>query len=308
MPRCVALALHVERGNGYFPNLKPVSLFGDCMNTPQPKTLTIDGARASYRVWGEGREPTVLCLHGNPTSSFLWRHLGAGLQDSMRVIAPDLPGHGGSELGSRAGTWEEMEDFVERFTQSLGIERFTLILHDWGGLIGFRWLFDHPQRVRNLRKLVVSDTGFFSVDNSAWHSLAKIWRTPGEGEAWMNALTFDAFRDGMRAWCRNISDDAVLEYWKSLATHERRMAKLALYRSGNLEKIKPYDGKLGTLACPTLILWSENDPFIPAAAGYRFHAEIPASRLHALSGVSHFLWEEAPEQTIQLVRSFFIET
>ena len=274
------------------------------MSAPEPKSVVIDGARACYRAWGKESGTPLLCLHGNPTSSFLWRFVGSGLEDVARVIAPDLPGYGDSELGARSGTWEDMEDFVEKFVSAVGIESFDLALHDWGGLIGFRWLFDHPARLKKLRRLVISDTGFFYMDSSAWHSLAKIWRTPGEGEAWMDALTFENFRDGMRAASPKLSDEAITEFWKGLSTRERRMARLALYRSGDFEKIKPYDGMLASLRCPTVIIWGENDRFVPLAAAHRFNQEIPNSRLHTLPSVGHFLWEEAPEQTVPLVRGF----
>jgi haloalkane dehalogenase len=190
--------------------------------------LVLHEAKVAYRVWGEQNSRTLLCLHGNPTSSYLWRHLGEGLSDVARVVAPDLPGQGDSELGRRSGTWEDMEQFVEDFTAALALDKFDLALHDWGGIIGFRWLFDHPHRLEKLRRLVISDTAFFAADNSAWHELAKIWRTPGEGEAWMDALTFELFRDALASSTPGLPDDALAEYWKSFATPERRMAKLAL--------------------------------------------------------------------------------
>lgn len=259
-------------------------------------------------MWGEQHRQTVLCLHGNPTSSYLWRHVGKGLNGGARVIAPDLPGQGDSDLGGRAGTWEELEQFVEDFAVATELESFDLILHDWGGLIGFRWLFDHPHRLASLRRLVVSDTGFFVLDNSAWHPLAQIWRTPGEGEAWMEALTFETFCDALKAAAPALSEEAAAEYWKTFSTHERRMAKLVLYRSGNFEKIKPYDGMLRSLSCSTLILWGERDVFIPVAAAQLFKSEIPNSILHILPEAGHFLWEEAPEETVRLARDFLLKT
>jgi pimeloyl-ACP methyl ester carboxylesterase len=277
------------------------------MGNVELQTLEIGGAKASYRLWGERNTRTLLCLHGNPTSSYLWRYLGEGLSDFARVIAPDLPGQGDSELGQRAGTWEEMEQFVEDFAAAVKLGPFDLVLHDWGGLIGFRWLFDHPHRLENLKRLVISDTGFFVLDNAVWHSLAKIWRTPGEGEAWMDAVTFELFHDTLTVTTPGLSGEALTEYWKSFSTHERRMAKLALYRSGNFEKIKPYDGKLRSLACPTLILWGEKDPYIPPAAAHLFHDQIPNARLRILPDAGHFLWEEAPGETVRLVRDFLLE-
>jgi len=270
------------------------------------RSIEILGARVSYRIWGEKTGDALLCLHGNPTSSYLWRHVGEGLRDICTVIAPDLPGQGHSELGPRAGTWEDLEQFVEDFAAALGLGPFSLALHDWGGLIGFRWLFDHPHREKNLRRLIISDTGFFPVGNDAWHSLAKIWRTDGEGEAWMDALTFDDFREVMRAANASLSDEAVAEYWKTFSTKERRYSKLALYRSGDFDKIRPYEGRLQALKCPALIIWGENDIFIPAAAAHLFNQQIANSELHVLPDAGHFLWEDAPAATVRLVREFLL--
>ena len=123
----------------------------------------------------------------------------------------------------------------------------------------------------------------------------------------MDALTFEFFREGMRGNNPKMPEEAVREYWKTFATPERRAAKLALYRSGDLEKLKPYDGRLGEIECPTLIVWGEKDVFLPLAAAHRFKEEIPNSELKILSGAGHFLWEEEPEETAGLVRKFLVE-
>jgi pimeloyl-ACP methyl ester carboxylesterase len=108
---------------------------------------TVDGI--SYREavpdgWQSGG-PSALAIHGYPTSSYLWRNVLPRLADAgHRAVAPDLPGFGDSPP-DRPGTWERQIESVERFRTTLGLNRLTLIVHDWGGLIGLRWACDHTR-------------------------------------------------------------------------------------------------------------------------------------------------------------------
>ena len=89
----------------------------------------------------------VLCVHGFPQSSYVWRHLLPALADSgRRAYAPDLHGYGDSEP-DRPGTWERHLESVEEFRREIGLERVVLVVHDWGGLIGLRWACDHPDAI-----------------------------------------------------------------------------------------------------------------------------------------------------------------
>jgi haloalkane dehalogenase len=114
----------------------------------------------------------------------MWRGLLAPLADAgFRAIAPDLLGFGDSPVDP-PHTWERQIEALEAFRLAEGLERVTLVVHDWGGLIGLRWACDHPEAVA---RLVVSDTGFFA--DGKWHGLAKSLRTPGEGEQIVDGMT-----------------------------------------------------------------------------------------------------------------------
>lgn len=241
----------------------------------------------------------VLLLHGFPESSYMWRDLLPALADSgRRAVAPDLPGYGDTPPDP-PGTWERHVEAVERFRQALGLDRVILVVHDWGGLIGLRWACDHPG---SATALVISNTGFFPVGE--WHELARAMRTPGQGEQLMENINREAFGTMMRDSSQGFGDETIGEYWKAFESEEGRRGALDLYRSGDFEKLEPYEGRLAELGVPTLILWGENDQFAPLASAYRFQKEIPHAKLVIIEGASHFVFEDEPERCAREVVEF----
>ena len=163
------------------------------------------------------------------------------------------------------------------------------MVHDWGGLIGLRWACEHPDAVA---ALVVSNTGFFA--DGKWHGMARVMRTPGEGEELVRALKREGFAHMLGAVSRGIDATVADEYWKTFETRDGRQGILDLYRSGDFEKLKPYEGQLSRLGVPTLILWGENDLFAPVAGAYRFKREIPDAKVVVLEGAGHFVYADEP--------------
>ncbi|MBV9310647.1 MAG: alpha/beta fold hydrolase [Solirubrobacterales bacterium] len=256
-------------------------------------------AGLAYREAGSPERGTVLLVHGYPESSYMWRHaLPAVGAVGWRAIAPDLSGYGDSPL-DRPGTWERHVESLERFIDALGLSPVVLVTHDWGVMIGLRWACEHPDSVR---ALVISDGGFFS--DRRWHDLANVMRTPEEGERLVRGYTRDALGSALHTMSGGITDDAIEEYWKGFADDERRMAHLDLYRSGDFEKLKRYDGALKQFEVPALILWGANDRFASVKMAHRFHDEIPDAELVILDDAGHFNWEDAPERTTDALVAF----
>ena len=243
----------------------------------------------------------VLLLHGWPESSFMWETCLAELaRRGMRGIAPDLPGHGRSPL-RRPATWAAHVDALDEVAATHGIsaERpAALVVHDWGGLIGLRWACDHPGLTD---AHVISDTGFFG--DGRWHGLARAMRTPGEGEALVDAWTRASFGELLGAVSK-MGTDSIDEHWRSLETVEHRRAGLELYRSGDFSELDAYAGKLAALDVPTLVLWGEEDPFAPVAGAHRFVEELPRAQLEVIPGTGHFVVEDAPEAYANAVGAF----
>lgn len=248
---------------------------------------------------------TLLCVHGYPESSHMWRAtLDAAARAGWRAVAPDLPGYGDSPLGdpaAGAGTWEAHVAALAQFHADLDLGPVVLCVHDWGGLIGLRWACDAPEHVRGL---VISASGFFP--DGKWHGLAQVMRTPGEGEQLADGMTREGL-DAMLASVSRMDEEARDEVWKAYATEERRAAHLALYRSGDFEKLAPYAGRLAELGVPTLLVWGADDAFAPLAGGRRLREEIPGARLVVLEGEGHFVFDDAPGLTAGLVAGFLDE-
>jgi haloalkane dehalogenase len=229
----------------------------------------------------------------------MWRHLLPALAVSgRRALAPDLPGFGDSPP-PQLGTWERHVDAVERFRGEVGLARVVLVVHDTGGAIGLRWACDHPDRVAGL---VITNTGFFP--DYEWTGIATAMRTVGQGEALVNSLTRDALATLLEAVSGGIDGRAVDEYWKAFSTADGRRAMLELYRSFDLNELEPYQGQLGGLGVPTLILWGQQDDFLPRDYPSRFAREIPGAELVLLESAGHFFFEDEPQRCAQEVIDF----
>jgi pimeloyl-ACP methyl ester carboxylesterase len=244
----------------------------------------------------------VLLLHGFPSSSYMWRHLMPALANAgRRAIAPDLPGYGDSPA-DLPGTWERQVEAVERFRVALGLDRADLVLHDWGGLIGLRWACDNPGVAS---AIVVANTGFFP--DGRWHGMANMLRTEGEGEKLVSELDRTGMTRMLRAVGRGFGDQAIDEYFKAFTTEEGRQGILDLYRSGDFEKLEPYEGKLGALGVPLLALWGEDDVFAPPAGAYRLGKEVPGAKVVVIEDAGHFVFEDDPQRCAEAVVAFLAE-
>jgi haloalkane dehalogenase len=247
----------------------------------------------AFRESGDPGAPVALLLHGYPNSSYLWNDVLPSIAEAgWRAIAPDLAGFGDSPpLRGHAGTWTDHVRELDDFVAEHGLAPVALVAHDWGGLIGLRWACERPYA---LRATVLMGTGFFP--DGKWHGLAEGLRTEGQGEQILSSITRETFGKLLRSASARISEEALDEYWKGYADDERRAAHLALYRSGDFAELAEYDGCLGRLGVPALILWGADDAFAPVAGAHRFQREIPGSELVVLDGCGHFLQEDDPER------------
>ena len=251
-----------------------------------------------YREEGDG-ERVALLVHGYPESSYMWRGVMPALATAgWRAIAPDLAGFGDSPPDP-PGTWERHVEELGRFHAELGLGRVVLVAHDWGVLIGLRWACDNPAAIAGL---VISAGGFFA--DRHWHDMANVMRTEGEGEEAIAGVTRDQLGYILRAQSRGMADEALDEYWKAFADEQRRRGHLELYRSGDFEKLEPYEGRVAKLDVPTLMVWGARDRYASVRMAHRFHDEIPQSEVAVFRDAGHFVWEDEPERTATAVTDF----
>src|SRR5579883_1686453 len=144
------------------------------------RTVKVGDLDVFYREAGPGDAPTVLLLHGFPTSSQMFRNLIPALADEFHLVAPDYPGFGHSSMPPRekfAYTFDHLAAVVDDFTAALGLTRYALYVQDYGAPVGYRLAVEHPERVT----AIVAQNGNAYVeglDNDFWKPLKAYWQEP----------------------------------------------------------------------------------------------------------------------------------
>jgi pimeloyl-ACP methyl ester carboxylesterase len=250
------------------------------------RTDPVGGLRIHSR--GAGDVP-VLYVHGVPTASWDW----LPFLERIGGVAPDLPGFGKSgkpadfdySIGGYIG-------FLEDFTSVMGLERFTLVVHDWGGL-GLAFAQRFPRRIERL----VLFTCVPLLPGYRWHRIARIWRTPLLGELFMGFSSRWAFKQISRE--SNVTPGPLpAEFIDRLWTdfdHGTQRAILKLYRSAPPEVLARHGERLGELRCPALILWPTRDPYIPAGFGRRYADALGGEVELEIVEAGHWMWLDRPE-------------
>jgi pimeloyl-ACP methyl ester carboxylesterase len=232
-------------------------------------------------------EESALYVHGVPNSGSMWRPF----LEQTGGVAVDLPGFGRSgKRGDLDTSFEALGRFVGDFADHLGLERVRLCAHDWGA-VALLWAMREPERVE---RLVVID-GVPFLPGYRWHFVARQWRRRVLGELAMGAAVGPLVR---RLVPRAVNED-VLEH---LDVGTQRSI-LRLYRSAPEEALERAGSGLGRIACPSLVVWGERDPFIPASFAQAYAVALGGSATATtVPGAGHWPWVDAPEVVPEVTR------
>ena len=276
------------------------------------RTVKVDGLDIFYREAGPRDAPTVLLLHGFPTSSHMFRNLIPALADEFHVVAPDYPGFGNSSMptaGEFDYTFDHLADVVEHFTEVLVLKAYTLYLQDYGAPVGFRLAVRHPERVRGL---VVQNGNAYDegLDNDFWKPLKAYWkdRTEANAAPLRKYLTREATRwqytDGVRDESA-ISPDNWNVDQPLLDRPGNAEIQLALFYSygSNPAQYPKWQAYLREHQPPTLIVWGKNDKVFPAEGAYPYKRDLKTLEFHLLD-TGHFALEEDGDEVAGLMRTF----
>lgn len=271
------------------------------VSTPIDSEITVAGVRTFIRTAGVG-DP-VIFVHGNPDTADEWAPFLAQSGRLGRVITPDLPGFGRSARPDQV-TLLSLRDWFVTLVDELEIERYRLVVHDWG-VVGLAGALMRPEQ---LERLVIIDAVPL-LDSYRWHWLARAWRTRLLGE-----LSMVGFRRPVLRQITRLSSprpgpmsDAFLDDAMAYFDNGTRRAVLSLYRSADPDVLGAAGATLGQLRCPTLVVWGEGDPYIGPQDGQRMADAIPGAQITIKPGVGHWCWREDP-QIVEDVISFLQPT
>jgi len=274
-----------------------------------------DGVRVFYRTAGDPTAPVVLLLHGFPASSFMFRELIPRLAGDYRVIAPDLPGFGFTEVPAErkyAYTFDGLAKTIEAFTATLKIDRYAIYVFDYGAPTGFRLAMAHPERIT----AIISQNGNAYEEglSSGWNPIQKYWKepTPQNRAALLDFLTPEATK---WQYTHGVSDpDSVApdSYTLDAALLARPGNKdiqldLFLDYASNVKLYPKFQEYFRKSKPPLLAIWGKNDPFFlpPGAEAYR--KDLPDAKVEFLD-TGHFAIETHVIEIAAAMKDFLSRT
>lgn len=295
--------------------------FGLNANADQPqtpptqvlhRTVKIDGLDIFYREAGPKDAPTVLLLHGFPTSSHMFRNLIPALADKYHVVAPDYPGYGYSSAPSVDAfdyTFDNLASVIEKFTEKVGLTKYSIYLMDYGAPVGYRLAAKHPDRVETL---IVQNGNAYEegIDNDFWKPVKSYWkdRSKENGDALRSLLTIEGTKWQYTTGVRNVetvSPDTWSHVQPLLDRPGNQEIQLALFYSyGSNPPLYPqWQEYFRKHQPPTLIVWGKNDQIFPAAGAFPYKRDLKNLEFHLLD-TGHFALEEDGAKIATLIRAF----
>jgi pimeloyl-ACP methyl ester carboxylesterase len=275
------------------------------------RTTKVDGLSIFYREAGPADAPTLLLLHGFPSSSRMFEPLFARLSDRYHLVAPDYPGFGHSDWPDPKAfdyTFDHIASVIDDFTQSIGLSRYTLYMQDYGGPVGFRMALKHAERVDALivQNAVAHNEGLGAI----WKSRRAFWADRGANEAAFRA----SFLSLATTRTRHLGDDPDPQlYDPDLWTDE--FAFLSAPGQADIQTELFYDYRTNVDSYPKwqawmrerkprlLVVWGKHDPSFDIGEPERYRKDLPDAEVHVLDA-GHFALDTKADEIAALVSDF----
>jgi pimeloyl-ACP methyl ester carboxylesterase len=268
------------------------------MNKVHFNKVDVDGFKIFYREAGRKDAPVFLLLHGFPTSSHMFRDLIPLLADSYRVVAPDLPGFGQSDMPSHKQfkySFDALADRIERFTEIMGLQRFAVYAFDYGAPTGFRLAMRHPERIT----AIVSQNGNAYEEglSEGWNPIRAYWKDA-------SAANREALRPFLQPettiwqYTQGVPDKSAVSpdgysldnhYLERSGADDVQLDLFGDYKS-NVALYPKFQEYFRTHKPPLLAVWGKNDPFFLPPGAEAFKRDIPKAEVQ-LFDTGHFALE-----------------
>ena len=272
----------------------------------------VDGLKIFYREAGNPSSPTILLLHGFPTSSHMYRNLIPLLADKYHVIAPDLPGFGFSDAPARARyqyTFANIANTMDKFTEVVGLKKFAIQVFDYGAPTGLRIALKHPERIT----AIISQNGNAYEEGLGkdWSPIQKYWKEPTEANrlALKGFLRLEAIRDYQYLNGTSRPDLVAPESYTLDALllqrpeNEDIQLDLFLDYASNVAMYPQFQEYFRKNHPPLLAVWGKNDPlFIPPGAE-AYKRDLPDAEVHFYNA-GHFALESNLLEITTQIRQF----
>jgi pimeloyl-ACP methyl ester carboxylesterase len=272
--------------------------------------VVVDGVGIFYREAGPEKAPTIVLLHGFPSSSREFDTLMPLLAAKYHVIAPDYPGFGLSDAPSPSAyvySFDHLAQTMGDFLVKLKITHYTLYLHDYGAPIGFRIIMAQPEQ---LHALIIQNGNIYSAGLGAkWAKIAEYWANPKAHPEVLSAfLSFEATKERHIAGTSHpdrYDPDTWISEYADLSRPDQRQIQADLlfdYRN-NVASYPKWQAWLRDHQPPTLVTWGANDPSFIAPGAVAFKRDLPDAEIHLLDA-GHFALDEKTDEIASLILQF----
>ena len=273
--------------------------------------VTVDGIKIFYREAGSKTAPTILLLHGFPTSSHMFRNLIPALADRYHVVAPDLPGFGFSDAPDRNRfryTFENLAKVIGSFTPTIGLDHFAVYVFDYGAPVGFRLALAYPERIT----AIISQNGNAYEEglSEGWNPIQKYWKEP-------TAENRTALREFLKPeatkwqYVQGVPDESLVapeayELDSALLArpgNDEIQLDLFLDYASNVALYPKFQEYFRTKRPPLLAVWGNRDPFFLPPGAEAFKRDNPTAEVHFYD-TGHFALETHSEQIAGAIQEF----
>jgi pimeloyl-ACP methyl ester carboxylesterase len=275
------------------------------------RTAEVNGLNVFYREAGPAGAPALVLLHGYPSASHQYRELIPLLADRFRVLAPDLPGFGRSDMPARSDfeyTFEHLTDVIDGWTAKLGLDRFALYVFDYGAPVGFRIATRHPERVTAI--ITQNGNAYEEGLSDGWDPIRAYWKepTPANRDAIRTLLepgtTIWQYTHGVPDQTRVSPDGYGLDnYYLARPGNDEIQLDLFLDYASNVALYPAFHEYFRTSRPPLLAIWGKNDPFFLPAGAEAFRRDLPDADVRFLD-TGHFALETHVEDVAAAIRGF----
>jgi pimeloyl-ACP methyl ester carboxylesterase len=274
-------------------------------------TVSIDGLDIFYREAGSRSNPTILLLHGFPTSSHMFRNLMSALADRFHLVAPDYPGYGNSSMPTVSEfeyTFDHLAEITEKFIAAIDLKKYSLYVMDYGAPIGYRIAAKYPERVEAL--IVQNGNAYEEGLREFWEPIKAYWqdRSPENADKLRPFFTLETtkwqYTNGVRS-LEAISPDTWNMDQPFLDRPGNDEIQLALFYSyGTNPPLYPqWQEYFRKYQPPTLIVWGQNDYIFPAEGAYPYKRDLKDVEFHLLD-TGHFALEEEGDAIASHITQF----
>ena len=275
------------------------------------RKTNVDGFNVFYREAGRADAPALLLLHGFPSAGHLFRELIPMLSDRFRIIAPDLPGFGQSDMPPRdkfSYTFAKLAEVIERFTEIMGLAHFAIYVFDYGAPTGFRMALRHPERIA----AIISQNGNAYEEglSEGWNPIRAYWQDPSKA----NRAALRAFlspETTVWQYTHGVADTSLVSpdgysldnfYLARPGADEVQLDLFGDYKS-NVAMYPEFQAYFRKYKPPLLAAWGKNDPFFLPPGAEAFKRDIPGAEVRFFD-TGHFALETHCEEIATAIREF----